>query len=193
VLVASALAIAVVGAADAAAGGDAGTEPGAAADASAPALDAAATGDDSTLPPDSEGVGFVQDDGAIPSFNTPDIFQFLCITNPHVVSFSFRDVKAPFSDVAGCKTQFVMSGYPPNETACSCENCFSLVQQCAALPACRAMEDCILKSGCSGSSCYYNNGPCASVYDNYGSGGLASNLTSLISNCFVKAGCKTGS
>jgi hypothetical protein len=141
--------------------------------------DGGAASDDSSMGVSS----YVMDDGALPSYSGGDIFQRLCVDNPNATAFEFSSVAAPYKtgDVTAC-TNFV-AGHTAAR-ACLCQNCFSLQQQCDALPGCREIQKCGLDSGCTdANSCYLVNGACVTPINNWGTGSVATALSQLLDLC----------
>jgi hypothetical protein len=157
-------------------------------EAAAPGLDATvadANVDGGTASDDSSmGVStYVMDDGALPTYSGTDIFQRLCVDNPDAAEFSFSSVASPYAtgDVTAC-TNFV-AGHTAAR-ACLCKNCFTLQQQCDALPGCREIQKCGLDSGCTdANSCYLLNGACVTPINNWGTGSVATALSQLLDSC----------
>jgi hypothetical protein len=137
----------VADAAPDAAAGDAAVDASAALDATVPVSDGAgeAASDDGATPPaeagPSEGVGFVQDDGGLPTYTGPNIFDFLCVERPDNTPLAYVDVKAPYTTPAACKTFAPEVGHS-TARSCLCDSCFALQQQCDALAGCRTIQKC---------------------------------------------------
>jgi hypothetical protein len=182
---------------------DGGTDAAAAQDGSA---DAASAADATTATPDATvttptdasgeaagedgaaaaeaggGVQYVQPDGALPPYSAGNVYDLLCVPDPGVTFFAFDTVKPPYADVAGCMA-FKRSGHTAAYD-CFCQNCFSLQQQCDALPGCQAIQKCELDIGCTNAnSCYLGGGPCVAPINNYGTGSVSTALTQLIATC----------
>jgi hypothetical protein len=173
---------------------DGGTDAAAAEDASvdaAPAVDATTTTPDATVasPADaseaaavSNGPQYVLPDGAFPPYHAGNIYDLLCVQDPGVVPFDYTSVKAQYADVAGC-IAFDKTGHTAAHT-CFCQNCFTLQQQCDALPGCREIQKCELDIGCTNAqSCYLGGGPCVAPIDNWGTGSVNTALTQMIAAC----------
>jgi hypothetical protein len=146
--------------------------------------DAAVAADAPSVP----GVPYAQPDGAPPGYSGGDIFQRLCIDAPTNVNYAFNVVTAPYADAASCKTATVTEGHKAVHD-CYCDSCFSLVQQCDALPGCQAILKCELDSGCTDSnSCYLLPGaPCYTVISSWGTGSVATALTQFLQTCSAAA------
>jgi hypothetical protein len=186
---------------DASTAADASLDAGAVLDATEPLSDASPT-PDATLPapdgasaPDSqdgsadaeggtsEGVGFVQDDGGLPSYTGPDIFEFLCVEPPDVTPFSYAAVKAPYTTAAACKAFDSAVGHE-TARACLCDSCFALQQQCDALEGCQAIQKCSWDTGCHDSnSCYLVQGLCTTPINNAGTGSVSTALSTALETC----------
>jgi hypothetical protein len=210
-LVACALAIGVVGQAapDASsdATGDATTGP--AADATTGSPDDAATTTDSCPtedaspganddgpgpttwpgPPSNDGA---LDDGYMVPFtlDNGNALAYLGISSAGLPAFTtYTTVKAPYTDATGCMA-YDAQGHMAAHT-CLCQKCFSLVQQCDALTACRAILKCAQDSGCnSANACYlYPGAPCINVINSAGTGSVSTGLESNIATCGMSNGC----
>jgi hypothetical protein len=181
------------------AGSDASTSTDAATDAasdSSAATDAtladaiasqpeAATDDASpdVAPASAEGNGFVQDDGGLPAYTGPNIFDFLCIERPDTTPFSYASVKAPYTTAADCKAFAPEVGHA-TARACFCDSCFTLQQQCDALAGCRSIQKCSFDTGCHDSNtCYLAQGLCAKEINNAGTGSVSTALSQEIETC----------
>jgi hypothetical protein len=138
-------------------------------------------------PPSDDGS---LDDGAIPTF-TGDIFASLMVSSAGLPTpFSYTSVPAPYADTAGCMA-FTSAGVTAHPAAhsCLCTSCFTLMQQCDALPGCQAIWKCSADSGCSNSmTCYLNPGaPCQTVIDQWGTGGVSTALEQMLGVCGAAA------
>lgn len=174
-------------------GGDA-----AAADASvdaAQAVDATTTTPDATVAPPADASGTMSDgavastgsqyvlpDGALPPYSAGNIYDLLCVQDPGIVPFDFTKVKAPYADMAGC-IAFDKTGHTAAHS-CLCQNCFTLQQQCDALPGCQEIEKCAFDTGCnSANACYLSNGKCVAPINNWGTGSVSTALSSYLQTC----------
>lgn len=184
---------------------DGGTDAAAAQDASA---DAASAADATTATPDatvttpadasgtatedgaavseagSGGLQYVQPDGALPAYNAGNVYDLLCVQDPGVTFFAFDTVKQPYADAAGCMA-VKRSGHQAAYN-CLCQNCFSLQQQCDALPGCQAIQKCGLDVGCTNANtCYLyaGSGGCVAPINNYGTGSVSTALTQMLETC----------
>jgi hypothetical protein len=154
-------------------------------EAAAPGMDATVVGDAGAASDDSSmGVStYVMDDGALPTYSGGDIFQRLCVDNPDPANFSFSSVATPYAngDVTAC-TNFVAEHTAAR--ACLCQNCFTLQQQCDALPGCREIQKCGFDKGCTdANSCYLIQGLCVTPINNWGTGSVATALSQLVDTC----------
>lgn len=183
---------------DASTAGDAASDAGAVPDATGAALDAGPP--DATLAATDaaseaaledglaaeaetpEGVGFVQDDGGLPTYTGPDIFPFLCIEPPNVTPFVYASLKAPYTTPAACKTFDSAVGHA-TARACLCDSCFELQQQCDALQGCQAIQKCGFDTGCKGTDGCYYSGTCAQPIDNAGTGSVSTALAGGLETC----------
>jgi hypothetical protein len=177
--------------------GDASASPGdsgASTDATMAANGAAeAAVPDSAVNPFESGPsgwpGPTEADGAPPPFSGPNIFQQLCMDDPKAPAFAFTSVPAPYTDAAGCKL-FDSQGHATLHN-CQCDSCFDLIQQCDALKSCREIHKCRMDSGCTDSnSCYLLPGsPCTTVINQWGSGGVATALVTMLGTCGTTNKC----
>jgi hypothetical protein len=155
-------------------------------EAAAPGMDATVAAADGGAASDASSMGvssYVMDDGALPTYSGGDIFQRLCVDNPGAAEFSFSSVAAPYAagDVTAC-TNFV-AGHTAAR-ACLCQNCFTLQQQCDALPGCREIQKCAFDSGCTDpNSCYLVGGTCVTPINNWGTGSVSTALSTLLESC----------
>jgi hypothetical protein len=132
---------------------------------------AAAPGDDSGAAFYASDAGPIQDDGSLPVYTGPNIFQTLCLedpaaTDPLAKPFAFDTVAPSYPDTAGCLT-YNDEGHAALH-ACFCNSCFSLMQQCDSLQGCREVLKCALDNlaTCqSPSDCYFV--PCTTVIDKW--------------------------
>jgi hypothetical protein len=174
---------------------DGAAEASSTSDATAqPPVDATTTGDDgggsTTFP------GPVQDDGALPTYTGPDIFQALCLddpgkTDPLAKPFRFDQVQAPYTTMDACVAYDSGSGHPAVHS-CFCNNCFALVQQCDALPGCKEVLKCGLDNytACADpSTCYFT--ACTSIIDKWANTSLATYLTRILQTCGTDHQCPT--
>ncbi len=131
----------------------------------------------------SEGVGFVQDDGGLPIYTGPNIFDWLCEAPPDSVPFSYSSVQAPYTTADACKTFGADEGHT-SARACLCDSCFALQQQCDAIAGCRTIQKCGWDTGCHDSnSCYLVQGLCATQINNAGTGSVSTALSQAIETC----------
>jgi hypothetical protein len=142
-----------------------------------------------TGPPSNDGS---LDDGYVPVFDGGgNILDYLMVrpSTPLPTPYSYTVVQAPYADAAGCMA-FDAQGHP-NAHNCLCQNCFTLIQQCDALPGCQAMMKCGGDSGCTdANSCYlYPGAPCTAVIDQYGNGSVSAGLFASIGPCRTAASC----
>jgi hypothetical protein len=172
---------------------DSGSTVGTGADATAASSDGAtapadgASGDDGGLGPSS----YPMDDGSLPTYNGADIFDRLCVDDPDPTTFNFSTVASPYAagDTAAC-TAFV-AGHT-TARACLCQNCFTLQQQCDALPGCREIQKCGFDTGCTDAdSCYLLDGTCVTPINNWGVGSVATALTQMLETCGQSNKCPT--
>jgi hypothetical protein len=133
---------------------------------------------------------------ASPPPANPDIFNMLGIANPNAASFTYStDVKAPYTDAIGCKA-FDAQGHTTLHN-CLCDKCFTQIQECDALPGCRAIAKCAWDSGCDPSAaitaagtCYpLAGGGCTAPINQYGTGSVSTSLSQQIGLCGKKYGC----
>ena len=138
--------------------------------------------------PTDKGAAVLDDGSALPgACMGPDIFTKLGITDPKVAFFDYRAVKAPYSSEAECE-KFDAQGHP-NVHNCLCKNCFTVQQQCDALPGCRAIQKCGADSGCSGANGCYFGGACSAVIDKVGTGSVATGLSNALQTCGAAHSC----
>jgi hypothetical protein len=196
-----ALAIGVVAATDG--GSDAGGDDGGGIDSGTPA-DATSTMQDATPAADScpatgamdDGAGSVQGWPGPPSVNgslgdgslpvvSGDIFTCLDIPMAGALPtpFSYNQVKPAYTDVKGCLA-YDAQGHKASHD-CLCQKCFTLLQQCDSLTACRAVLKCAEDSGCTNAtSCYLGPGaPCITVINNAGTGSVSTGLEENLGTC----------
>jgi hypothetical protein len=147
--------------------------------------DAAETADG---PGPSAWAGPAPYDASPPTF-AGDIYQFLCIQNPNAATFSYDTVTANYADVAGCKAYDNQGHQSVHD--CLCDSCFSLMQQCDALPGCRAIAKCAWDSGCtSANACYlFPPAPCVAPINQAGTGSVSTGLESALSTCGQTNNC----
>jgi hypothetical protein len=132
------------------------------------------------------------DDGAVPTFPGGDIFSFLCVDPMNTLPkpFSYETVKAPYADAAGCKA-YDAQGHTAAHN-CLCDHCFSLMQQCDAIPSCRAIWKCAEDTGCTNAnSCYLLGGTCVAPIDHAGNGSVGTGLSQQIQTCGSSHSCPT--
>jgi len=145
-------------------------------------------------PPSNDGA---LDDGFMPPFtlDNGDALLYLGICQTLPTPFSYTSVTAPYTDAAGCMA-FDNLGHP-NVQNCLCQKCFSLIQQCDALPLCQAAlkcgenSTCLGMTGLTGSECIYllPGAPCVSPIDNPGNGSVAVGLFNAIGSCLSANKC----
>jgi hypothetical protein len=166
---------------------DAANDASSVLDATVPTADGAADGAASAAetgtPETPEGMGFVQDDGGLPTYTGPNIFGILCMEPPDTTPLSYADMKAPYTTAAECKTFAPEEGHS-TARSCLCDSCFTLQQQCDTLAGCRTIQECGWKTGCHDSnSCYLVQGLCANEINNAGTGSVSTALSQAIETC----------
>jgi hypothetical protein len=148
-------------------------------------------------PPSDDGS---LDDGYIAPFTVTgysgDALGYLGVCQSLPTPFSYTSVKAPYMDATGCMA-FNNLGHP-NVQNCLCQKCFSLIQQCDALPLCQAALQCGENSTCLGESSslasdclYLFNGACVSQIDNPGNGSVAVGIFNALGTCLTNNKCPT--
>jgi hypothetical protein len=164
------------------------TLPGADGGEEAASADGAASAETGT-PETPEGMGFVQDDGGLPTYSGPNIFDFLCIERPDTTPFAYVDVKPPYTTPAACKTFAPEEGHS-TARSCLCDSCFALQQQCDALDGCRTIQKCGWTTGCHDSnSCYLVQGLCSTPINNAGTGSVSTALSQAVETCAASNMC----
>jgi hypothetical protein len=177
---------------------DGGTDAAAAEDASPEAAVADASPADATV---ADGSGatpdaasddaalmddvpqYVQPDGSLPTYTGGNIYDLLCVQDPGVVPFDFSAIKPPYTTQAECKTFDPSQGHA-TARACLCDNCFTLQQQCDALPGCEDIQKCGFDTGCNNAdSCYLVGGKCVTQINNWGTGSVATALSQMLEVC----------
>lgn len=143
-------------------------------EAAAPASDTG-TGDD--------GPQYITPDGALPVYTGGgSVFDLLCVQDPGVVPFDYAAVQAPYTTAAACQS-FDPEGHAAAHS-CLCNSCFTLIQQCDALPLCQQIMKCAFNTGCSNvNSCYLAQGLCKTQIDTAGNGSVAAALSLDLFNC----------
>lgn len=110
------------------------------------------------------------------------VFDLLCVQDPGVVPFDYSAVQPPYTTAAACQS-FDPEGHP-DAHSCLCNTCFSLMQQCDALPLCQQIMKCAFDTGCSNvNACYLVQGMCKTQIDLAGNGSVAAALTLDLFNC----------
>jgi hypothetical protein len=126
---------------------------------------------------------YVQPDGALPVYTGGNIYDLLCVQDPGVVPFDFSAIQPPYTTAAQCKAFDPSQGHP-TARACLCDNCFSLQQQCDALPGCEDIQKCGFDTGCTDAdSCYLVGMKCVTQINNWGTGSVATALSQLLDTC----------
>jgi hypothetical protein len=126
---------------------------------------------------------YVMPTGAPPPYNAGNVYDLLCVQDPGVVPFDYSAVKAPYTTPAECKTFNAAAGHAAAR-ACLCDNCFSLQQQCDALPGCQDIQKCGLDTGCTdANSCYLVGMKCVTQINNWGTGSVSTALSQLVDQC----------
>jgi hypothetical protein len=193
-----------------------GTDDGGAADAGqAPAdatVEAAPAGPTAGMWPNpATSNDGALDDGALPAgFPGGDILAYLGICQSLPAPYSYSAVKAPYTDVAGCKAANPLGHKATHD--CACDKCFSLVQQCDGLEGCKEITKCGEDTGCFGNTslcvliqaayptlacnsavtCYLAPGSkCAPIIDKWGNGSVSVGLADDLGNCETANKCPT--
>ncbi len=168
-----------------------------------------------TGPPSVDGA---LDDGSIPGYfdGGGSILDMLGMrpSTPLPTPFSYTTVAPPYADVAGCMA-FDAQGHPDSHN-CLCQNCFTMQQQCDALPGCRAVQKCGSDTNCTANTasctlaqalypalacdeattCYFlpsvlGTQGCASVIDTWGNGSVSIGLATNLGACAKTNNCPT--
>ena len=93
-----------------------------------------------------------------------------------------HELKAPYTTPAECKA-FGNSGHTAAHS-CLCDACFSVQQQCDALPGCQEIQKCGFDTGCTdANSCYLVGGKCVTPINNWGTGSVATALSQALEAC----------
>jgi hypothetical protein len=168
---------------------DAAVDASSVLDATLPAADGAGEAEadgaaaETGTPETPEGMGFVQDDGGLPTYTGPNIFGVLCMEPPDTTPLSYADMKAPYTTAAECKTFLPEAGHSAARS-CLCDSCFTLQQQCDALAGCQAIQKCGWTTGCHDSnSCYLVQGLCSNEINTAGTGSVSTALSQAIETC----------
>jgi hypothetical protein len=110
----------------------------------------------------------------------------VCQTLP--TPFAYTTVQGAYKDATGCMA-YDAQGHTTSHN-CLCQKCFSLMQQCDSLPACRAIWKCAQDSGCNTpDTCYLLNGSCVDVINAAGTGSVSTGLESNLATCGTNNGC----
>jgi hypothetical protein len=150
-------------------------------DATTTPVDAASGSDDAALL--SDVPQYVMPDGALPAYNAGNVYDLLCVQDPGVVPFDYSAVKAPYTTPTECKAFNPSEGHAAAR-ACLCDNCFTLQQQCDALPGCQDIQKCGLDTGCTdANSCYLVGMKCVTQINNWGTGSVSTALSQLVDQC----------
>jgi hypothetical protein len=170
------------GSAEAASAVDATTGP---QDATVAPVNDAAMGSEASEPAEGGGgVAYVQPDGALPPYSAGNVYDLLCVKDPAVAFFDFASVKAPYTDAAGCMAYKRTATGHAAAFNCLCQNCFTLQQQCDALPGCQEIQKCGLDTGCTdANSCYLVQGKCVTPINNWGTGSVSTALSQMLEAC----------
>jgi hypothetical protein len=168
-----------------------------------------------TGPPSQDGS---LDDGNIPGYidGGGSILDMLGVrpSQPLPAPFLFNTVTAPYPDVAGCMA-YDAQGHQAAHY-CMCQHCFSLQQQCDALPGCKAIQKCGADTNCTGNTsscslvdsiypalgcneattCYFlpslNLGQgCVTVIDTWGNASVSSGIADALGACGATNNCPT--
>jgi len=138
--------------------------------------------------PADKGAAVLDDGSALPgACMGPDIFTKLGITNPKIDFFDYRSVATPYATEAECMA-YNNQGHPAVHN-CLCKNCFTVQQQCDALPGCRAIQKCGADSGCMGANGCYFGGACSAIIDGVGTGSVATGLSNALQTCGSAHSC----
>jgi hypothetical protein len=126
-----------------------------------------------------------------PTANHPsgNIWNELGVDEPERKEVRFADVKAPYTDIEGCKA---FKSNVPDSHDCGCENCFDIQQQCDALPGCIEIAECGISIGCTDAyTCYLTptDAKCVPIIDRWGNTGVASALSLALSKCSQENSC----
>jgi hypothetical protein len=139
-----------------------------------------ASGDDAS----DDGPQYVTPDGALPPYDAGDPFSLLCVANPHETDLSYSSFPAPYTGTAGCIAFNPLNEGHPAPRTCLCNNCYTLQQQCDAIPGCQAIQKCAFDTGCTTvDSCYLVQGLCAAVINQWGNGSVATALADELNIC----------
>jgi|HubBroStandDraft_6_1064221.scaffolds.fasta_scaffold07849_5 hypothetical protein len=158
-------------------------------------------------PPSNDGA---LDDGSLPTFDGGEVLDYLGVCQAVPTPYSYTTVLKPYPDTAGCMA-FDSQGHPAAHN-CYCQKCFDLVQQCDALPGCKAIAKCFEDSGCATNktvcalvdavapklgctptvTCYFAPGaPCTTTIDAWGNGSVSTGLWSMLETCGQSNSCPT--
>lgn len=103
----------------------------------------------------------------------------------------FGSFELPYDNADECIAFAEANGDVFASTACACENCLDIMQECDVLKGCVAIRDCAFASGCRGAfQCYLlPDAPCVDVINAYGNASVASALTLALGECEMSTGC----
>lgn len=146
-----------------------------------PVVDASGGSDDADLM--SDVPQYVMPDGALPAYSAGNVYDLLCVQDPGVVPFDYSAVKPPYATPTECKAFLPSQGHT-TARACLCDSCFTLQQECDALPNCQIIQKCGWDTGCTdANSCYLVGGKCVTQINNAGTGSVATALSQLLEAC----------
>jgi hypothetical protein len=103
----------------------------------------------------------------------------------------FSAFELPYDSAQECVAYSEAAGRLFDTTACACENCLDIMQECDVLKGCVAIRDCGFESGCRGAfECYLLPGaPCVEVINDFGNASVGSALSLALSECQTSTGC----
>ena len=103
----------------------------------------------------------------------------------------FSSLELPYETAEECIDNAQAIGQFGDGTACLCENCLGIMQECDALRGCVAIRGCGFESGCRGAfGCYLlPNAPCVEVINLFGNASAGAAILLDLNECETAAGC----
>jgi hypothetical protein len=103
----------------------------------------------------------------------------------------FREFELPYDTAQECILHSQTAGQLFDSTACACENCLDIMQECDVLKGCVAIRNCGFETGCRGAfECYLlPNAPCVDVINDFGNASAGAALSLALGECEMSTGC----
>jgi hypothetical protein len=109
------------------------------------------------------------------------------------IVFKFSELKLPYKTDDACVDHAKKERKDTSEmTACMCEKCLELMQECDVLPGCVEIIQCSRRSNCTNEyTCYlFPGAPCTETVDRWGNASVATAVSLQLMECAQSEKCR---